>query len=180
MSKPNHHSLAYKRQAAPNRTYKELKQKQKAKIADYMYRETLRFYLQNQRMPEEAECDAICRIIYKKIEGMAIWVPYEEVLKQLLKRQADYEPRILADVEKGITEADLVKPKKANGEKPKKIRQRKKKKKQTRETYAKPEQDDRFFFIAGYTSGGAPYGVTWEEMGLQSWQSLEDSDDTDE
>ena len=25
-------------------------------------------------------------------------------------------------------------------------------------------QDDRFFFIAGYTSGGAPYGITWEEM----------------
>ena len=111
---------------------------------------------------------------------MAIWVPYEEVLKQLLKHQADYEPRILADVEKGITEADLVKPKKDKNDKPKKIRQRKKKKKQTRETYAEPEQDDRFFFIAGYTSGGAPYGVTWEEMGLQPWQSLEDSDDTDE
>mgnify|MGYP007086047993 FL=1 len=26
------------------------------------------------------------------------------------------------------------------------------------------EQDDTFFFIAGYTSGGAPYGITWEEM----------------
>lgn len=26
------------------------------------------------------------------------------------------------------------------------------------------EQDDTFFFIAGYTSGGAPYGVTWEEI----------------
>jgi len=26
-------------------------------------------------------------------------------------------------------------------------------------------QDDDFFFIAGYTSGGAPYGVTWEEAG---------------
>ena len=24
--------------------------------------------------------------------------------------------------------------------------------------------DDNFSFIAGYTSGGAPYGVTWEEM----------------
>ena len=23
-------------------------------------------------------------------------------------------------------------------------------------------QDDRFYYIAGYTSGGAPYGVTWE------------------
>ena len=25
-------------------------------------------------------------------------------------------------------------------------------------------QDERFFFIAGYTSGGAPYGITWDEM----------------
>ena len=28
-------------------------------------------------------------------------------------------------------------------------------------------QDDRFFCIAGYTSGGAPYGVTWE--GTLNW-----------
>ena len=26
--------------------------------------------------------------------------------------------------------------------------------------------NDRFAFIAGYTSGGAPYGTTWEEMGI--------------
>ena len=26
--------------------------------------------------------------------------------------------------------------------------------------------DDRFAFIAGYTSGGAPYGIAWEEMGI--------------
>ena len=26
------------------------------------------------------------------------------------------------------------------------------------------DQDDTFYYIAGYTSGGAPYGVTWEEM----------------
>lgn len=27
-----------------------------------------------------------------------------------------------------------------------------------------PDQNDTFFYIAGYTSGGAPYGVTWEDM----------------
>ena len=37
------------------------------------------------------------------------------------------------------------------------------------------EQDDRFYYIAGYTSGGAPYGVTWEEMGLSPY--TEDCDD---
>lgn len=36
-----------------------------------------------------------------------------------------------------------------------------------------PDSDDRFFFIAGYTSGGAPYGVTWEEMGLDPWEPLD-------
>jgi hypothetical protein len=29
------------------------------------------------------------------------------------------------------------------------------------------ESDDRFAFIVGYTSGGAPYGLTWEE-----WEAL--------
>ena len=24
-------------------------------------------------------------------------------------------------------------------------------------------QDDHFYYIAGYTSGGAPFGITWEE-----------------
>ena len=38
------------------------------------------------------------------------------------------------------------------------------------------DQDDRFFFIAGYTSGGAPYGVTWEEMGFSPWSSIEDEE----
>lgn len=48
-------------------------------------------------------------------------------------------------------------------------------KKETRDNLAKEEilQDDRFFFIAGYTSGGAPYGVTWEEMGLKPWEENE-------
>ena len=26
-----------------------------------------------------------------------------------------------------------------------------------------PDQDERFAFIVGYTSGGAPYGITWDE-----------------
>jgi RimJ/RimL family protein N-acetyltransferase len=37
-------------------------------------------------------------------------------------------------------------------------------------------QDDRFYFIAGYTSGGAPYGVTWEEMGMEPYGGLYDDD----
>lgn len=35
------------------------------------------------------------------------------------------------------------------------------------------DQNDQFFYIAGYTSGGAPYGVTWAEMGLEPWEEIE-------
>ena len=37
-----------------------------------------------------------------------------------------------------------------------------------------PGSDDNFYYIAGYTPGGAPYGVTWEEMGLEPWTLPED------
>ena len=31
-----------------------------------------------------------------------------------------------------------------------------------------PDMNDDFAFIAGYTSGGAPYGVRWEDVGISS------------
>ena len=41
-------------------------------------------------------------------------------------------------------------------------------------------RDDRFYFIAGYTSGGASYGVTWEEMGMIPYEDeLDFADDGD-
>ena len=43
-------------------------------------------------------------------------------------------------------------------------RQRKKEeKKQLTEEITLFDSDDHFYFIAGYTSGGFPYGTTWEE-----------------
>ena len=42
----------------------------------------------------------------------------------------------------------------------------KKRKRQERrmpKEYINPDQDEHFYFIAGYTSGGAPYGITWEQ-----------------
>lgn len=40
-----------------------------------------------------------------------------------------------------------------------------------------PYQDENFFFIAGYTSGGAPYGVTWEEATKRHLSEDEPADD---
>ena len=40
-----------------------------------------------------------------------------------------------------------------------------------------PDSDGTFYYIAGYTSGGAPYGVTWEEMGLEPFEGQDDFED---
>ena len=37
-------------------------------------------------------------------------------------------------------------------------------KKRAQEMSFEPESDEHFACIAGYTSGGAPYGITWEEQ----------------
>lgn len=50
--KVNHHSLAYKMQAQPNKTYKDLRQKQKAKIAGWMYEVACEYYREHGEMPE--------------------------------------------------------------------------------------------------------------------------------
>lgn len=41
-------------------------------------------------------------------------------------------------------------------------------------TFSYEESDGRFAFIAGYTGGGAPYGTTWEELGLEPYTLYEE------
>lgn len=50
------------------------------------------------------------------------------------------------------------------------------KEKKQREQYESlyEDCDDHFAFIAGYTSGGVPYGTTWEEMGINPELSFEE------
>ena len=38
-------------------------------------------------------------------------------------------------------------------------------------------QDSNFYFIAGYTSGGAPYGITWEEYERDIKEDTEERQD---
>ena len=149
--------------------YKSLKQKQKARIADWMYRETLRFFLEHQRMPEAEEFESLCQTVYTKVRSSNYRVAYEEIQQLYAKRLDSYAQRIQRDMEAGVTLESLTKqPKQKKTPKPPRKRKKKKREPAATESW----QDDRFFFIAGYTSGGAPYGVTWEEMGLEPWEDL--------
>lgn len=37
-----------------------------------------------------------------------------------------------------------------------------------------PDSDGTFCYIAGYTDGGVPYGITWDELGLEPYASDDD------
>ena len=105
-------------------------------------------------------------------------VPY--VLREAVDGR--YEERILRDIQNGITleKLNMRKRKKTPEEKAAVLKMKRKQrraKRQAMKNHAVENntcQDDTFFYIVGYTSGGAPYGVTWEEMGLEPWQALEE------
>lgn len=66
----------------------------------------------------------------------------------------------------------------------KKIReQRKIRKKQEENFNDYIDSDENYYFIVGYTSGGAPYGITWEEAiedGLTEKVNVIDKSDEDD
>lgn len=105
----------------------------------------------------------------------------ENVLKDYRKKFATDRMQTLQELQLlGITftEEQIAKEKRAvearRQQELAKKRKRKLRRQEKKSSYpAHSDQDDQFFFIAGYTSGGAPYGVTWEEMGLNPWESIE-------
>ena len=150
--------------------YKQLKQKQKEKIAERIYQELHQFHLEHQRFPETpTEHEALAHKVFARISYR---VSFEEFYTVYQKKYPHIEQRL---DEKGMPEHLLHREERRQRKlnrstvetaKPR----RKKKKKKVFEPLL--EQNDYFFYIAGYTSGGAPYGVTWEEMGLEPWEEL--------
>ncbi len=166
-----------------DRSYKDLKQKQKSAIADKTYSMYIRFYLENHRMPKADEKSSICKKLFATVQAVAPKTDYEEFCRIVDKREAGYEDRILRDIQNGSTleKLNMKKRKKTAEEKAAVLKMKRKQRRAKRQAMKNhvvennTSQDDTFFYIAGYTSGGAPYGVTWQEMGLEPWQDLEEA-----
>ena len=154
-----------------NKTFKHLKQKQKARISDFMYQETDAFFNTYEKMPfTEEECRMVVDRIYSRVRGLGILIAYEEIYREYRKRRICIVERLQ---QQGLPEHIIVKMEKVVRPKSKSQpkRRRRRQKKEINDTL--PDQNDQFFYIAGYTSGGAPYVITWEEMGLEPWVKLE-------
>ena len=70
----------------PPRSYKDLKQKQKTKISDYMYLETQDFFQTNGRMPDtDEDCKAVAQKVFNHLSGLR--VPTEEIHAVYLRKR---------------------------------------------------------------------------------------------
>lgn len=157
--KKNNHSLKYKMEANPNMTYKSLKQKQKARISNWFYKEVFLFYREHNCFPAENKYIEIYKKIYDKMRNLAIWCSYEEFVRNMIKKNAHIEERVIRDISEGKTEEIFAKkPKAEKAEIKEQQRKAKKKALQKERTQIFTECDDTFAYIVGYTSGGAPRG----------------------
>lgn len=168
--KHNHNSLKAKMQKNPNKTFKDLKQKQKAKISECLYIETLNFWRSNNRIPTKQEFDSILDIVYEKIKSAAIWIPYKEVAAYYQSRLNKYSQRIQRETsENSIQTLNSKQADKTVSKHKNTYRRKKNARKTEKKSFDFYEfMDDQFAFIAGYTDGGMPYGLQWEDVGIPS------------
>lgn len=156
-------------------SYTRMKNIQKMKFCDNIYITVGDFYRKNKRMPEtELEKEEITKEIYESA-GLKRLV-YEDSVPVVQKKLPGVIQRILKE------EAEKKKPKKVKTDAEKRAakqrrqhRLEKKLRKQMEEERMTIDRDDIFYYIEGYTSWGFPYGVTWEEMGLEPWQDEDES-----
>ena len=69
-----------------NKTFSDLKMKQKDKIAEWEYQAVLDFYEEHERYPTEKDTSVVDNI-YSKIETAGIWIPYYEAEEHYAKRR---------------------------------------------------------------------------------------------
>lgn len=103
-----------KRLKRADRTYKDLKQKQKAKIADGMFEKTCDYYREHGRLPEGEDCERIAGQIFQRVKGIAEKASFDEIYSLYLYQLPRYEVRI---TENGIPEKEEKK--KDDADKPK-------------------------------------------------------------
>ena len=149
-------------------TWKVMKGKQKARITELMFRFVCAVYKGTGQMPSEEQYEPLARQIFSRCNVKIL--QFEDLLAVFIKKQARFAERI---AEHGLPEQKPVKVKKTDAEKlaiKREARRRKREKQKRLAAEAESERfmdyDDTYCYIAGYTSGGAPYGVMWEQVGI--------------
>jgi hypothetical protein len=83
-----------------NKKFSQLKEKQKALIAEWFYIECDNFYRSINKFPaSKNETEAIIDLVYQRIQDRDIWIPFGEVKQYFTKKKAKIEKRVLKRLE---------------------------------------------------------------------------------
>ena len=83
-----------------NKKFSQLKEKQKALIAEWFYIECDNFYKDNNKLPSsKSEAETIIDLVYERIQGRDIWIPFGEIKQYFTKRKTRIEKRVLKRLE---------------------------------------------------------------------------------
>ena len=76
-----------------NKSFSQLKQKQKEKIQEWLYQEYARIYDEIEKPPNSKRNIEILSAVYDKIEAAEIWIPFYEVEKYFYSRKHRFQTR---------------------------------------------------------------------------------------
>ena len=83
-----------------NKKFSQLKEKQKALIAEWFFVECDSFYKNNIRLPSsKSETEVILDLVYERIQEHDIWIPFGEIKQYFVKRKTKIEKRVLKNLE---------------------------------------------------------------------------------
>ena len=89
-----------------DRSYKDLKQKQKSAIADKTYKMYLKFYLENQRMPDAIEMNDICKRLFTAVQSLALMA--KNIRKRRKKKQVLRNKRSSRSEQNGKKKQEII------------------------------------------------------------------------
>lgn len=106
MSRKNH-AVVNGRLIQTDKKFSALKEKQKAKIAEWLYGSYRQNYLDCGRLPGKQEDEEIVGCVLDKIEEAQIWIPAGEIFSYYRRRKKKLENRLKREFPDGKKEEAL-------------------------------------------------------------------------
>lgn len=92
MSRKNH-KIINGRLLQTNKSFSQLKQKQKEKISEWLYQQYAHIYDKVGKPPNSKRNIEILSAVYDKIESAEIWIPFYEVEKYFYSHKRRFQTR---------------------------------------------------------------------------------------
>ena len=87
------HEMINGRLLQTNKSFSQLKQNQKLKINEWMYKEYRTVWIKKGKEPDKCDKDIIVNAVYDKIKEAEIWIPLGEIYKYYERHKNKFKKR---------------------------------------------------------------------------------------